>query len=249
MVKTSFARRPSATLDPAQQAHFAALEADWWNKSGPLRSLHDMTPARLTYIRQAIREGLGHKNKRLEGLSILDLGCGGGLLSEALASLGAKVTGLDATPEAIKAAQKHAKESKLKIDYRVGEVENFKPKAKFDVVIASEVIEHVAEPALFISEAARCLKKGGVFILSAPNRTLRSLALGVVMAEHVLRLLPVGTHDWRKFLKPSEVVEMLEACGLEAQDVCGLRYNPLTHTASLSPGDAGVQYLLWAQAT
>lgn len=241
-----------STVDAREQQHFAALGEQWWAEDGALAGLMAYNPVRLAFIRQAVSEGLGHKGAArlpLKGLSVLDIGCGGGLLAEPLARLGAKVTGIDTTASAIAAAKKHAAAGGLSIDYRLSAIERFKPAGKFDVVIASEVLEHVSDAATFLGHAARLVKPKGVMVITTFNRTLRSLALGIITVEHILRLAPVGTHSWKKFLKPSEVAGILATNGLETHDVTGAVYNPLTKRMSASRTDLAVNYMLWAQRT
>lgn len=236
----------SRTVDPAEQAHFAALQDAWWAADGELAGLHAYNPVRLNFILEAVRQGMDHKD-RLNGLKVLDIGCGGGILSEGLARLGAEVTGLDVGVEAIEAARRHAQGSGLNITYHCGEIEDYRPKNRFDVVIASEVIEHVADPAAFVAEAVRCLQPGGVLVITTFNRTLQSLALGIGMAEYVLGLAPRGTHQWDKFIKPSELAHMLEGNGLAVKGLMGARYNPLSRSMRMAPGDLSMNYMLWAQ--
>jgi 2-polyprenyl-6-hydroxyphenyl methylase/3-demethylubiquinone-9 3-methyltransferase len=247
---TSLPPRParSSTLDPAEQARFSRLEGDWWQAESALQGLRAYNPVRLTFIRQAAQQGLGLKDANpLKGLSILDIGCGGGLLAEPLARAGAKVTGLDATPASIAAARRHAKACGLAIDYRVSTIERFSSPQPFDMVIASEVLEHVADADAFLRQAARLVRPGGVMVVTTLNRTLRSLALGVIAAEHMLNLAPIGTHTWHKFRKPSEVAAALTAEGLVMGGLSGARYNPLTGAMTAAPHDLTINYLLWAQ--
>lgn len=237
----------TSTLDPAEQARFAGLSGHWWGENSELEGLKAYNPVRVGFLQDAVREGLGQSASTLKGLKILDIGCGGGILSEELARLGAQVTGIDATPEAIAAAKAHAAKSKLVITYQVSTIEHFKHKTAFDVVIASEVLEHVAEPELFLQHAAKQVRKGGILLVTTFNRTLRSLAFGVIAAEHLLRVAPIGTHSWKKFLKPSEVVALLEKNGLQVQEVKGALYNPITGKMRPSRTDLAVNYMLWAK--
>ena len=243
---TSHAHSSSRTAaDPGEQAHFAALHSSWWDKAGPMAALHAYNPVRLAYIAAAAEQGLG---RELSGLRILDIGCGAGILSEALARTGAQVTGLDATPELIAAAQKHAQEQHLNIDYICRELDQFKPKQKFDLIVASEVLEHVTDVPAFLQAACARLAPGGIFVTSTMNRTKRALLLGILAAEHVLDLAPKGTHHWQKFIRPSELTNWLDALGLTTMDISGARYNPLTKRMKLAPQDTAINYLLWAQA-
>lgn len=253
--------KTATTLDQQEQQHFDALGEQWWAAKGPLATLHQINPVRISFILQAVAQHFGRQQtmdgqaKPLTGLSILDLGCGGGILAESLAKLGAKVVGLDASGEAIAAAQAHAlrevkggRLEKAALSYHAQTVEDYhtaNPKMRFDVVIASEVVEHVAEPELFLQTAARVMKKGSMMVVTTLNRTLKSGLLGVVLAEYVLGLVPKGTHDWRKFKKPSELADMLADCGLSLQGSCGLQYNPITKQARLAPDDLSINYMLW----
>jgi 2-polyprenyl-6-hydroxyphenyl methylase / 3-demethylubiquinone-9 3-methyltransferase len=235
-------RRAAAPIDPAEQAHFAALSGQWWNPGGPLAALHAYNPARLAFITGAAREGLG---RELGGLSILDVGCGGGILSEALAKAGAKVTGVDGTAEAIAAAKTHAAEQGLAIRYLCGDVAKHHNHSGYDVVIASEVVEHIDHPAGFIAACCSQLKPNGILIITTFNRTARSLLLGVFAAE-ALGFAPTGTHEWKKFLRPSDIALMLASHRLEVKGLRGARFSPLTRRMTLS-NDLSVNYLLWAQ--
>lgn len=226
--------RRKTTIDSAEQAHFAAHSTDWWDPKGSYRALHGFTPARLAFIATAVGD--------LTGKTVLDIGCGAGLLCEPLAKAGANVIGIDATAASIKAAKAHM--DKLNIRYLVGEAGDLTE--QFDVVIASEVLEHVADTDAFLGEAAARVKPGGVLVLSTLNRTLPSLLLGVVVAEHVLGLAPKGTHHWHKFRTPAEVMRQLEAHGLKIGGMSGARYNPLTAKFTLHPDAVAINYLLWA---
>lgn len=231
-----------STLDPTEQARFASLADSWWAPEGELQGLMAYNPVRVAYIREAA-------GGSLKKLRVLDIGCGGGILAEALAREGAQVTAIDATPEAISAAKTHAAHSRLEIAYHVSTIERFKTAKPFDIVIASEVLEHVANPEAFLQGAAGQLRQGGIMIVTTFNRTLRSLAFGIIAAEHLLHLAPIGAHSWKKFLRPSEVADILEPCGLEVQDVTGALYNPLTGKMRPSKTDLAVNYMLAARKT
>jgi 2-polyprenyl-6-hydroxyphenyl methylase/3-demethylubiquinone-9 3-methyltransferase len=253
--------KTATTLDQQEQQHFDALGSQWWAEEGPLATLHQINPTRVSFILQAVAQHFGRQKamdgqaKPLSGLTILDLGCGGGILAESLAQLGAKVVGLDASSEAIAAAEAHAVQAvkagrldKAALSYYAQTVEAYlasHSKMRFDVVIASEVVEHVAEPELFLQTATSLMKKGGMMVVTTLNRTLKSGLLGIVLAEYVLGLVPKGTHDWRKFKKPSEVAEMLSDQGLTLHGSCGLHYNPITKQARLAPDDLSINYMLW----
>ena len=240
--------------DSEELEHFAAIAHAWWDEDGALASLHHLTPARLAFIKGAIAQGLawnplleGAGSSPLKGLSLLDIGCGGGLLAEPLARLGADVTGLDATPEAVAVARAHAKQSGLSIAYREGTTDSLPASAVYDVVLASEVLEHVTDPEAFLATACAHLKPEGLLIITTVNRTLKSLLLGIVAAEKILKIVPDGLHDWQAFLKPSEVAGMLRSLGLTVGGMSGLRYNPFNRRARLTPHALDINYLLWAK--
>ena len=239
-----------ATVDEAEIARFAAMAGEWWDPRGKFAPLHRLNPARLRLIRDAICRNFGLDpagGRPFDGLRIVDLGCGGGLICEPMARLGAAVTGIDAGAETVEIARAHAAQSGLGIDYRHGTAEALAEAGEaFDVVLNLEVVEHVADVAAFMAAAGALVKPGGLQIVATLNRTMRSMALGVVAAEYILRWVPRGTHDWRKFLKPSEVAAHLRAAGLSVVQVVGLIYNPLTDSWQES-GDLGVNYMMVAQ--
>lgn len=248
--KTAEKKARKTTIDQKEVDQFRALADEWWDEKGPFRPLHRLNPVRLSYIRDRVLE---HHNKDsggfspLSGLSVLDIGCGGGLVTEPLCRMGASVTGLDAGAENIEAARQHAQDGGLEINYICDSAENLATASKkYDVVLALEIIEHVADPALFIQAATKLVKKDGLIILSTLNRTAKSYALGIVAAEHLLRWVPVGTHDWKKFVKPSEIAWHLSQNGFTARDVTGMIYNPLTRDFGLSRDDLAVNYLMTA---
>jgi len=251
MKKTAKILKIGSTVDTQDVARFNAVAGDWWDESGPLAPLHQLNPARLSYIRRQVCAHLDLPDQGLtpfQGLKIADVGCGGGIVAEPLARLGARVTGIDAAEEGIRAARAHARPQNLAIDYRVLTAEKLAQKqpGTFDVVTALEIVEHVAEPALFIAACCRLLKKDGVLILSTLNRTPKSWLLGILAAEYVLQWVPPGTHDWRQFLKPSELARLVEKGGARPVDLCGLVFDPLHRRFSLKPGDLGVNYLMTA---
>jgi 2-polyprenyl-6-hydroxyphenyl methylase/3-demethylubiquinone-9 3-methyltransferase len=230
-------------------ARFSALARTWWDPQGPMAPLHELNPARLTFIRDQITGRYGHDPKgaaALNGLTVLDIGCAGGLLCEPLTRLGAKVTGIDAAAENIEVARQHAKDMRLVIDYRHASPEDLIGGGEtFDVVLALEVIEHVADVQAFMDAAASLIKPGGILIASTLNRTPKSFALAIVAAEYLLRWVPAGTHDWRKFLKPSELARALRTAGLMIGDLSGLTYDAVHKTWQVSR-DVGVNYILSA---
>lgn len=216
----------ATTIDPREAAHFGAMAADWWDPKGSSAMLHQLNPVRLAYIRDRIDQHWGldeHDLKPLKGRRAVDVGCGAGLLAEPLARLGAEVTGLDPAPENIAAAREHAAGQGLAIDYRVGSVEALS--GSFDLVASLEVVEHVAEPRLFIAGLAGALAEDGLLILSTPNRTSLSRLMLITLGEGMGRI-PKGTHEWDNFLCPEELCALLADAGLETVDCTGLAWTP-----------------------
>jgi 2-polyprenyl-6-hydroxyphenyl methylase/3-demethylubiquinone-9 3-methyltransferase len=216
------------TIDKGEVEHFSALSDEWWKKGGAFAALHRMTPARMEFILESLKEYSENKaanTKTLEKLSILDVGCGGGLLSEPMARLGAKVTGIDASEKAIKAADYHSRVSKLKINYLTGDIGVLITKKKqFDVVIASEVIEHVLNPKEFLEGIAKVLTPNGVLIVTTLNRSIKSLLVAKLGAEYIIKMIPSGTHQWGKFLRPDELEQLLRKTGLKVDLKKGISY-------------------------
>jgi 2-polyprenyl-6-hydroxyphenyl methylase/3-demethylubiquinone-9 3-methyltransferase len=236
------------SVDPAEVARFSALAAKWWDPNGAFAPLHKFNPVRLGYIRdQALaRFGRDSKARRpFEGLRLLDIGCGGGLLCEPMSRLGFEVTGVDASARNIGTASAHAEEAGVSVDYRCATAEQLLAEGaeSFDLVLNMEVIEHVADPGEFLRTAARLIAPGGLMIVATLNRTPKAYALAVVGAEHVLRWLPVGTHDWKKFLKPDELRGFLDGEPVEIQGPFGVAYSPLADRWSLS-SDTDVNYMM-----
>lgn len=236
----------TTTVDATEIAHFNAMAQDWWAPDGPFRPLHRLNPARLEFLSTTLTAHFnrdGSKIRALEGLSLLDIGCGGGLISEPMCRLGAEVTGVDAGVDNIDAARAHAALSGLEINYRATAAENLiAEKATFDIVLALEIIEHTADPAAFVACLSGLVKPGGIVIISTLNRTAKSWAMAIAGAEYVLRWVPRGTHDWKKFMKPSEVAHLMRASGLELRSLKGLVFDPLGQTWELSDKDLGVNY-------
>ncbi|MFG1479854.1 bifunctional 2-polyprenyl-6-hydroxyphenol methylase/3-demethylubiquinol 3-O-methyltransferase UbiG [Xanthobacter sp. V4C-4] len=238
-----------ATVDPEEVARFDALGAEWWNEKGKMAPLHAMNPARLTFLRSALVRHFGRDEaalRPLHGLRVLDIGCGGGLLSEPLSRMGAQVTGVDPAPGNIEVARAHGRAAGLDIEYLPSTAEELAARgARFNAVVALEVVEHVADVALFVRTAGQLVDEGGVLVLSTLNRTAKSFALAIVGAEYVLRWLPPGTHTWEKFITPDELEATLAAAGYTPTQKIGLAYNPLTREFKLSP-DLGVNYFVVA---
>ena len=236
---------PSVTHDPGEIARFNALAADWWNPNGPMKPLHRLNPVRLGFVKEAFAGHFGRDPRAMrpfEGLNLLDIGCGAGLLSEPLARLGFAVTGIDLAEENIAVARTHAEAGGLSIDYRATPIEALPAEGQFDAITLLEVVEHVPDVGGFVREAALRLRPGGMLIASTLNRTLKAYALAIVGAEYVLRWLPVGTHDWNKFVTPDELDRHFEAAGLIPEKRTGMVFNPLGNEWRLS-GDCDVNYL------
>lgn len=238
----------SPSVDPDEVEKFRAMAADWWSPTGKFAPLHKFNPIRLGFIRERLVSHFGLDDASrtpLKGLRILDIGCGGGLVSEPLARLGASVTGVDAGDRNIKAATVHAEGAGVSVDYRVGTAEGLlaNGEPKFDCVLSMEVVEHVADPARFLADCAGLVKPGGLLVMATINRTAKAFALAVVGAEHVLRWLPVGTHDWSKFVTPEEARSALVGAGLTVELAIGVSYTPLVDRFSLT-SDTAVNYML-----
>jgi 2-polyprenyl-6-hydroxyphenyl methylase / 3-demethylubiquinone-9 3-methyltransferase len=241
----------SPTVDPAEIAKFAAMAADWWDPKGKFRPLHKFNPTRLAFIRDRLcaRFGRDPKARRpLEGLRLLDIGCGGGLIAEPMTRMGAQVTAIDATEANVKTAKTHAQQAGLTIDYRHGTAEGLLASgaAPFDAVLNMEVVEHVADVSLFLKTSAALVADGGIMVVATINRTPKALALAIIGAERVLRWLPPGTHDYDKLVKPAEIRAALAGEeGLSLEGPIGVSYNPLLDSWSLSK-DADVNYMMVA---
>ncbi len=239
----------SPSIDQAEVERFSALAETWWDTHGSMAPLHRLNPARLGFIRQALAEHFGRDAKSLQpfdGLRVLDVGCGGGLISEPLARLGATVTGIDAAEANIAVARAHARGADLEIDYRQASAEELAAAgARFDAVLALEVVEHVADVDAFLDAVATLVRPGGAFVASTLNRTPKSLLFGIVGAEYVLGWLPRGTHRWDRFLRPSEFAAGLRRQGLQVRQIRGLVYDLLAGEWRLGR-DLGVNYLVYA---
>lgn len=240
----------AASVDEAEMAKFARLAAEWWDPNGKFRSLHRFNPVRLQFIRD-LAAGRFKRDVRalkpFEGLSLLDIGCGGGLLSEPMARLGFDVLGADPLEKNVRTAAAHAAGSGLPLHYRVTTAEQLAvEQARFDVVLNMEVIEHVSDLAGFLHSCAKLLSERGCMVVATLNRTLKSLALAKIGAEYVLRWLPVGTHDWNRFVTPVELNRHLEVAGLAVTRVQGVEFDPLRWEWRLS-SDTDVNYMVVAE--
>jgi 2-polyprenyl-6-hydroxyphenyl methylase/3-demethylubiquinone-9 3-methyltransferase len=247
---TATAGMTGSTVDAAEVARFEALAREWWNPRGKMRPLHKFNPTRLSYIKETLCGHFGRNVKALDafaGLRLLDVGCGGGLLCEPLAKLGASVTGIDPAPTNIEVAKLHAAQSGVTVDYRATTAEALADAGeRFDVVLAMEVVEHVADVPLFVRRCAEMVKPGGLMLAATLNRTAKSFAMAIVGAEYVLRWLPVGTHSWDKFVTPDELESAMRGGGLTPVETLGVVYNPLTDVWSRGR-DTGVNYMTLAQ--
>ena len=242
---------PSAsTVDPGEVARFSELSEQWWDPKGKMAPLHKINPLRLAYIRDAACRKFDRNPKSLNclsGLRILDIGCGAGLLCEPLTRLGAQVIGVDPSATNIAVAKLHAERGHLSIDYRCTTIEEMDPRERFDIVLAMEVVEHVANVGMFLDLCAALLKPTSMMVVSTINRTWKSFALAIVGAEYILRWLPRGTHQWDKFVTPAELMHHLERNKLAISDQAGVVYNPLADRWSLS-SDMDVNYMVIAEA-
>lgn len=262
------------SVDHSEIQNFSKDSSHWWDESGPFKPLHKLNPVRLSYLKDQICAATGRDAddlNALKGLKILDIGCGGGLVCEPMARMGADVTGIDADANAIEVAKAHANEMGLSIDYQCGAAESLLPSSRaksrdlnnnkqgqippraalgrddtvgYDVVLALEVIEHVADVEGFVETCMSLCKPGGVVIFSTLNRTAKSFALGIVAAEYILRWVPQGTHSWKKFVKPSELSRAARRHGGRVEDITGLIYSPITNEFSVSKTDIDVNYFI-----
>jgi len=243
-------RAEGPSIDPADVARFSAQAAEWWDPKGPFAPLHRFNPARLKFVRDRAAKHFNRDVKArapFSGLSLIDIGCGGGLIAEPMRRMGFEVTAIDASSENIGTARAHADQVGLDIAYRAATVEQMVEAGAgpFDVVLTMEVIEHVADPEAFIRACSKLIKPGGLMIVATLNRTLKGLLLGKVAAEYVLRWVPAGTHDWRQFLKPDELRAMLDGEPLTVTGPYGLAYDPLNDRWN-EGDDVGINYMMMA---
>ena len=247
MPEPSAASGDSRTFDPAEVDRFRRIASEWWDPKGKFAPLHKLGPARLQFLRDRMADHFMRDRaslRPLASLSVLDIGCGGGLISEPLTRMGARVTGIDPGLENIEAARRHATEQGLAIDYQVTTVEALAAMGgQFDAVLCLEVIEHVPDPAAFLKICAGLVRPGGLMLVSTINRTVKAYLLAIVGAEYVLRWLPAGTHQWERFVTPDELARHLAAAGLGELHIEGMVYSPLADRWSLSP-DTDVNFLM-----
>ena len=224
---------------------FSKIAEEWWNPNGKFKPLHNFNPIRIKYIKDNIVKDfkIKSKTKPLKNIKILDIGCGGGLLSEPMCKLGANVVGIDASKKNIDVAKFHAKKNKLKIDYKVASPEMLKKSIKFDVILNMEIVEHVENVNFFIKESSKLLKKNGVMFVATLNKTLKSYAFAIIGAEYILKWLPIGTHDWEKFIKPSDLINILKKNNLTLKKLDGMKFNIVDNTWAVS-SDTSVNYIL-----
>ena len=232
------------TVNKKELDKFSKLASEWWDPKGKFKPLHKFNPVRLSYIKKNIvkKKKLLNNKKPLKNIRILDIGCGGGLLCEPLAKMGAKVIGIDASEKNIKIAKSHANKSKLKVDYYCATPENFKFNSKFDVVLNMEIVEHVDNVDLFLNKSSKFLKNNGIMIIATLNKTLKSFIFAIVGAEYVLRWLPIGTHDWNMFVKPDDLINICKRNFLRLEELKGVEYNLITNEWKLS-NNSSVNYM------
>ena len=224
---------------------FSKIAEEWWNPNGKFKPLHNFNPIRIKYIKENIIKDLKIKysEKPLKKINLLDIGCGGGLLSEPMCRLGANVVGIDASTKNIKVAKFHAKKNKLKISYKVASPEKLKTKMKFDIILNMEIVEHVEDISFFINESSKLLKKNGVMFIATLNKTLKSYIFAIIGAEYFLKWLPIGTHDWEKFVKPEDLIKISKENNLSLKKLDGMKFNILDNSWKVG-SDTSVNYII-----
>ena len=232
------------TINKKEIDKFSKLADEWWDPEGKFKPLHNFNPVRLRYIKDTITKKFGNKSEKLplKDIKILDIGCGGGLLSEPLSRLGASVTGIDASDRNIKIAKMHLKKSKLDINYYCSSPESFEAKEKFDVVLNMEIVEHVDNVDFFLLKSSELLKKDGLMFIATLNKTLKSYVFAIIGAEYILKWLPIGTHDWNKFLKPDELINICKNNSLNLNNLIGVKFDILKNEWIVS-NDKSINYL------
>jgi 2-polyprenyl-6-hydroxyphenyl methylase / 3-demethylubiquinone-9 3-methyltransferase len=234
-----------SSINKKEIEKFSKIAEEWWNPNGKFKPLHKFNPIRINYIKDNIIKNLNIKpsNKPLKNIKILDIGCGGGLLSEPMCRLGATVVGIDASKKNIDVAKFHAKKNKLKIDYKVASPEVFKTKLKFDVILNMEIVEHVNDIDFFIKSSSKLLKTNGIMFIATLNKTLKSYAFAIIGAEYILKWLPIGTHDWEKFIKPNDLINIAKKNNLSSKKLDGMKFNILDDSWKVS-NDTSVNYII-----
>ena len=232
------------TINKKEIEKFSKIAAEWWNPNGKFKPLHKFNPIRIKYIKDNIikKFNLNSSNKPLKTINILDIGCGGGLLSEPMSRLGANVVGIDASKKNIEVAKFHAKKNKLKINYICASPEILKIQKKFDVILSMEIVEHVEDINFFIKKSSELLKKNGLMFIATLNKTLKSYMFAIVGAEYILKWLPIGTHDWNKFIKPDELIKVTKINNLKLEKLDGINFDLLTNEWNLSSNNS-VNYI------
>ncbi len=232
------------TINKKEIEKFSKIAEEWWNPEGKFKPLHKFNPIRISYIKENIIETfkLNYNKTPLKNIKILDIGCGGGLLSEPMCRLGAKVTGIDASDKNIKVAKLHSKKNNLRIDYFCSSPEKFNVKDKFDVILNMEIVEHVEDVNFFLKSCSKLLKKNGIMFVATLNKTLKSYIFAIVGAEYILRWLPIGTHEWEKFLKPEDLVSILKKNDLSLDRLDGMNFNLIRNKWSVG-NDKSVNYI------
>ena len=233
------------TINKKEIEKFSKIAEEWWNPHGKFKPLHNFNPIRIKYIKENIVKDFNIKSseKPLKNIKLLDIGCGGGLLSEPMCRLGASVVGIDASKKNIEVAKFHAKKNKLKIDYRVASPEMLKTKVKFDVILNMEIVEHVEDVNFFIKESSKLLKKNGLMFVATLNKTLKSYVFAIIGAEYILKWLPIGTHDWEKFIVPSDLINISKKNNLFLKRVDGMNFNIFSNRWKTS-SDTSINYIL-----
>ncbi len=234
----------TTTINKEEIDKFSKIADEWWNPEGKFKPLHIFNPLRIKYIKENIIKhfNIDKKTFPLSKLKILDIGCGGGLITEPMCRLGANVNGIDASEKNIKIAKAHIKKNKLKINYKCASPENFNHKEKFDVILNLEIVEHVEDIELFIEKSSKLLKKNGLMFIATINKTLKSYIFAIIGAEYVLRWLPIGTHDWEKFVEPSKLVHLGEKNLLKLNKIDGMKFDVLSNYWKLSK-DKSINYI------
>ena len=233
------------TINKKEIEKFSKIAAEWWNPNGKFKPLHNFNPVRIKYIKDNIIKdfNIRSSDKPFKKFNLLDIGCGGGLLSEPMCRLGANVVGIDASEKNIEVARFHAKKNKLKINYKVASPEKLKTKIKFDIILNMEIVEHVENIDFFIKESSKLLKKNGIMFVATINKTLKSYAFAIIGAEYVLKWLPIGTHDWEKFVNPNDLIKISKKNNLSLKKLDGMKFNILDNSWEVS-NDTSVNYIV-----